>query len=153
MGPGGAHVEPEGTDVVSRGVPGSSGGRWTQTSNSSVRRCHRNPGEQSSAVWRRSVCQCGEVGRGNRGLWIRLGGPGGGGARGGWTPAWEGLPTGSGAQPLSCGEEGAMPGRLLGNRAEGEPCSLWFEHGSSLHCLCGLGTREPQLSPSGCCEG
>jgi len=74
------------------------------------------------------------------------------GGRRGWTPAWEGLPTGSGAQPLSCGEEGALPGRLLGNRAEGEPCSLWFEHGSSLYCLCGLGTREPQLSSSGCCE-
>lgn len=67
----------------------------------------------------------------------------------GWTPAWEGLPTGSGAQPLSCGEE---DGRLLGNRAEGEPCSLRFERGPSLYCPCGFGSPEPQLSPSGCCE-
>lgn len=42
--------EPDGQDVVPHGAAGSSEGRWTQTNNNSVRRCHGNLEEQSRTL-------------------------------------------------------------------------------------------------------
>ena len=99
-------VQPEGTDAVSSGVPGSSGGRWTQTNNNSVRQCHGNPGEQSSALSGDDVCDSvGTQGRGNQGLWIRPGVLGVAGDGRGWT----GMDTGLGRPPRQAQGRGLCP--------------------------------------------
>ena len=123
--------EPDGQDVVPHGAARSSAGRRTQTNNHSVRRCHGNLEEQSSTLRGDDLCaSAGRRSTGNR-------------DRGGQTAAGEGLPPGSGAWPLTCGDEGARGGF---SGTEDEPRAFWFKHGSSPHYLCGLGTREPQLS-------
>lgn len=81
-------------------------------------------------MWGRPARQCRKAEHGEPGSWVRT--------------EEDRHQLGKGShQAQGRGDEGALGGF---SGAEDEPCAFWFKHSSSPYYLCGLGTREPQLS-------